>query len=121
MAKGNMKVMAKFNLLKPLLEKAMEYQNKGYGTVFIDIHGHITNLEIDIHPFGWCSQNGAEYTFNINISNESFSEVKVGYIIQEIQDLMDNSVTAEDYEEKQRLIKEDSDRKKYEELKKKFG
>lgn len=119
-----MQVMAGINLLQPLLDKAMEYQNEGYGTVFIDIHGQCATLDIRIFEFGWSfsSISGDCKTFTIHLSEEDgFTIDRVNEVIDELQELMDTSVTIEEHVKEQEAIKAERERKQYEELKLKYG
>lgn len=117
-----MQPMVDFKEIAPLIEKAMEYQNKGYGTVFVYLQGHIAKLSIDLCPHGWSFSKLPDHELWIYLTvGDGFCKEDVQQRITDIQYIMDTQLTVEQHEAMVQRINEEFERKQYEKLKEKFG
>lgn len=120
MKKENMQPMVDFKEIAPLIEKAMEYQNKGYGTVFIRLFGHTEHMAIHLHPYGWVAGTRAEHSIYLPLDTEC-NEQDVELRIHDIQYIMDTQLTVEQHESILAHNKERAEKEEYERLKEKYG
>lgn len=113
--------MIEFKELQPLIKKCYEFQNKGYGTVFIHISGHVGTIDISLHTHGWVASSDADFENSLNIEADSRFKSDIQKAIQRVTVFMRNLETKEKKDARIKKWIEDSERKRYEALKKKFG
>lgn len=113
--------MIEFKELQPLLKKCYEFQNKGYGTVFINLSGHVGDVDISLHTHGWISHSDGDFNNSLNIKADSKFKSDIQATIGRIERFMYDMETKEQRDARIKKVNEDAERKRYEELKQKFG